>query len=366
MAKRGKGRFSDLCTFNFETLNNYSIKESIDKTMLEKNKYVVIVSAAAFSIIVTYLHIAVAGGLSPDVILEELYYLPLLLGALLFGLRGALVIYVFVSLLYLNFFYGISKANLWVWADRLLHLVATGLFAIITGLLVERERKLQRQMEKARYLSSIGQVATTIVHDLKNPLIVILGFAKRIRDGKGNIGGAAQAIIESAENMQRIVHDVLDFSKPIKLELKSEDLCSIVQKASDYCKSKASEKGVFLTVNIPDNAVNNLIDAFALQRALVNLINNGIEASAVGQRVTVSLEPGSRFQKISIKDSGSGMDREVLENIFTPFFTRKRGGTGLGMAIAKKVIEGHEGRILVDSKMGAGTTITIELPQKGG
>lgn len=89
-----------------------------------------------------------------------------------------------------------------------LHLGSSGLFAVLAGFLVDRERERKRKMERERHLARIGHAA--IVHDLKNPLIVISGFAKRIRDGKGDAADAVQTIIESAEKMQKIVFDVLD------------------------------------------------------------------------------------------------------------------------------------------------------------
>lgn len=98
------------------------------------------------------------------------------------------------------------------------------MFAFLTGFLADRDKRHQKQSERDRLLASIGKVSTTIVHDLKNPLITILGFAKHIREGKGNPDVAIQAIIESARNMERIVNDVLDFTKPTRFELKEEDI----------------------------------------------------------------------------------------------------------------------------------------------
>lgn len=324
-------------------------------------KYYIAVIVITASLI-TFLHFLIFQEQSPYIVLEELYYIALLFGALFFGLKGAILTYLFTSLLYLPFFFGNWTTSFLSLIDRLLHILFSGVFSILAGYLVDRERKQQKELGKKQYLASIGQVATTIVHDLKNPLIVILGFAKRIRDGKGNAGESAQTIIESAENMQRIVHDVLDFSKPIKLELKEDDLGSIAAKAVDYCKAKADEQGVSLSIDVPDHPVKILIDGFSMQRAFVNLINNGIEASAKGKTVGVIVETCNQCVMIRVKDAGSGMDRETLENIFVPFYTRKSGGTGLGLAIAKKIIEGHKGSIHVKSKGGEGTEIAIELP----
>jgi len=194
-------------------------------------KYYIAVIVITASLI-TFLHLSIFQEQSPHIVLEELYYVSLLFGALFFGLKGAILTYLFTSLLYLPFFFGNWTTSFLSLIDRLLHILFSGVFSILAGYLVDRERKQQKELGKKQYLASIGQVATTIVHDLKNPLIVILGFAKRIRDGKENVDGAAQTIIESAENMQRIVHDVLDFSKPIKLELKKDNIGIIVRKVA--------------------------------------------------------------------------------------------------------------------------------------
>lgn len=109
------------------------------------------------------------------------------------------------------------------------------------------------------------------------------------------------------------------------------------------------------------------MDKKAEKPAGLTLMGAGIfifALSAGGQTVTVSVAKSRQFQTIRIKDAGSGMDRETLDNIFVPFYIKKRGGTGLGMAIAKKVIEGHKGKIAVESEAGKGTEVLIELPYK--
>ena len=130
--------------------------------------------------------------------------------------------------------------------NRLLLILLSGFFAFVVaclaGFLVDRERRHREQSEKNRYLAGIGRVATTIVHDLKNPLLTILGFTKRIRDGKGNMDNALQAITDSARNMQRIVNDVLDFAKPIRLTFKEEDVRGIINRACVFCKTTAERQ----------------------------------------------------------------------------------------------------------------------------
>jgi len=101
-----------------------------------------------------------------------------------------------------------------------------------------------------------------------------------------------------------------------------------------------------------------------MMRALVNLINNAIEASGKGQSVIISASDEKNYLRIKIEDHGSGMDKETLEKMFVPFFTKKAGGTGLGMSITKKIIEGHHGRLRIDSYPGKGTEVILGLPYK--
>jgi signal transduction histidine kinase len=328
--------------------------------MFRRNNH--IIALGAFLTLLTFAHVLIFKQLSPRVVLEELYYIPILFGALRFGLKGALLTYLFASLLYLPFFFGAWSLTYLDLVDRALHLLFSALFAFLAGLFVERVKRQQKELERNRYLANLGHVAATIVHDLKNPLITILGFARRIQEGKGNIDTAAEAITESAQNMQKIVNNVLDFSKPTKLELKKNDVRNTLIAASESCRTKAEDKGITLIIDIPDSPVYSVIDEFNLQRALINLINNAIEASDSDQDVKISLAVKKEKLLIRVEDQGSGMDDETLENIFFPFYSKKSSGTGLGMAIAKKIIDGHQGRIIVKSQTGKGTTVEIELP----
>lgn len=122
------------------------------------------------------------------------------------------------------------------------------IFASVAYLLAERERKKHRQAERERYLAGISQVATVIVHDLKNPLISILGFARRIREGKGDFALGAQTIEKSARNMQRIVESVLDFAEPLQLERQDIDIRDTIQLVGGSCRTKAESKGVTVSM----------------------------------------------------------------------------------------------------------------------
>jgi signal transduction histidine kinase len=335
-----------------------SLREMVDR---KKSYIIIIVSSTLF---ITYLHDWIFQKEARLIIIEELYYIPLFMGAMIFGLKGAILTYLLASALYLVYVSGLWTMDFWGLLDRLLHLLFSGAFVFLAGFLVDREKRRQKQFEKDRYLAGIGLVAAAIVHDLRNPLIAILGFTKRIQEGKGEMGTAAQVIIDEAQNMQRIVDGVLDLAKPIRLEIKEGDIIEVVNQACKSCRTKAEERGVNLSFNHPADPVNIVMDSFSVQRALINVINNAIESSSAGGNVAISMETEKNDVAVRIKDFGSGMDREALENIFIPFYSRKDTGTGLGMVIVKKVIEGHHGKIHIESHPGEGTEVTIRLAYK--
>lgn len=329
----------------------------------EKEKKYSIAFIVGFVGFITYLHYSTITAIHAlHGIYAEFYYIPILLAALVFGLKGAMLTYIFVITLYLPYIF-ITWAGMSLFLiEKLLHIILFAVAAFLPGLLVDRERRYRKQSEKDRYLAGLGQAAATIVHDLKNPLITIIGFSRRLREGKGEPQTAAQTITESAQGMQKIVLDVLDFAKPIKLSLKEEDVRAVIRRAIESCRTKADEQGVSLSVNLPAEPLNVVIDSFRIERALANLINNAIDASKEGQTVAINAVSEKDYLSIRIKDDGQGMDEETVENIFIPFYTKKQAGTGLGMAITKKIIEEHKGNILIESQEGIGTEVLIKLP----
>jgi two-component system, NtrC family, sensor histidine kinase HydH len=330
--------------------------------MMPFYKRLLILLIVGFSLLITFFHLWIFQKEHLYIVLEELYYVPILAGAFFFGLKGTLITFLFASVLYLPFLFGPWTVGFLDMVNRILHLLFTGGFALLAGYLIERNQKIQRQLEKDRYLTGLGQTAATIVHDLKNPLITILGFARRLQAGKGDPGQGLQTIIDSASKMEEIVTEVLNFAKPVQLKTKEEDIRGIVEQAVAWCRDKAVGARVTLISELPADPILLSADPLNLQRALTNLISNAVEASPAGREVRLTLKKDQEKLWIIIQDQGIGMDQETLENVFIPFFSKKAQGTGLGMAIAKKVIEAHQGNIFIRSGLDQGTEVKIELP----
>jgi signal transduction histidine kinase len=333
----------------------------MQKIFNQKKLFLTLITVSV--VVITYLHYSTLPGVR-DIhnIFSELYYIPLLLGALVFGLKGAVVTFIVVSVLYIPHMVLNWESSSTFIANQVLHAVFSGAFAIVAGLLVDREKTLRQQSEKDHYLASLGRASAAIVHDLKTPLITIAGFAKRISKDMGDVKEDSELILTSAMKMEMIIHDVLDFAKPVRLFFNKKDLKSVIEHACESCMVKAANRTIELSVSLPAEPIMISVDRSKFERALINLINNAIDASVVGSNIMITTEPGDGKVIIRIRDHGAGMDKETVENIFIPFYTNKNSGTGLGMAIAKKIIEGHKGIIHINSKEKMGTEIIVELP----
>ncbi len=333
----------------------------MQKVFNQKKLFVTLITVSV--VVITYLHYSTLPGVRDlHNIFSELYYMPLLLGALAFGLKGAVLTFIVISALYIPHILLSWDTTSTFIVNQILHAIFSGVFAIVAGSLIDREKKHRQQSEKNHYLTSLGRASAAIVHDLTNPLITIAGFAKRISKDRGDVKENSKLIITSARKMEMIVHDVLDFAKPVRLYFNKEDLRSVIEHACESCRVKAANRTVELSVSLPAEPVMISLDRSKFERALINLINNAIDASVVGSNIMITAEPGDGKVIIRIRDHGAGMDKETVENIFIPFYTNKSSGTGLGMAITKKIIEGHKGKIHINSKEQMGTEIIIELP----
>lgn len=206
-----------------EAMRTQSTQMGGEEMISRRRHYVIAI--IILSLLITYLHYSTVSEIHALYdIYREFYYVPILLGALVFGLKGAALSYLLVFALYMPFTFMSWTGSFTSEVNKFLHLLLQALLAFSAGLLIDRDRKTRAQLQKERYLSGIGQAATAIVHDLKNPLVTILGYVKRIQEGKGKLDINIQTIIDSANGMERIVYDVLDFARPMRLELREDDL----------------------------------------------------------------------------------------------------------------------------------------------
>jgi signal transduction histidine kinase len=216
---------------------------------------------------------------------------------------------------------------------------------------------------KSERLAAIGQVAAMVGHDLRNPLTGISGAAYYLKMKLG--ANAEKKMLEMLEIIEKdiqysnkIITDLMDYSREIKLELTETTPKSII--AESIFLAQVPEK-----VQLADSTQNEpriKIDIDKMKRVFANFIKNAVEAMPQGGKLAISSRVSGNDVEFTFIDTGVGIAKEVSEKIWTPFFTTKAKGMGLGLALCKRIVEAHQGKISVDSIVGEGTTFTITIP----
>ncbi len=246
--------------------------------------------------------------------------------------------------------------------------------------LIEKNHELEEQLIQKQKMEVIGKLAAGAFHDINNILAIIGGYSQLAKMNPKLIGKSMVQINQSCHLASQFIQQILEFSKSKKEEKTLGDLGAVVTQALEllnHCLPKRIEVKWEQPSGLPQIATNSTQIFQLMMNLCLNashaIIERGViqvslthEIVAEGDRVTVSddnIEPGE-YMRLSISDSGSGMGDQTLNNLFTPFFSKKwsYGGTGLGMAVVQRIIKSHDGRIVVDSLPGQGTEISIYFP----
>ena len=236
--------------------------------------------------------------------------------------------------------------------------------------LEERERLRDR-------LAALGEMAAAIAHEVKNPLAgieVMAGLLRRRLAGQSEAQATLTDIINEAKMANAIVQEVLDFVRPIRLQVEYTAIVDAVQGAVQLADTKARRGAVEVSVAIPDGLPQIQADRHQLTQVFTNLLMNAYEAMSGSGHITISagrvrLEDGADPREavlVQVADDGPGIAPDVAEKVFEPFFTTKPQGSGLGLAIVRKIVDAHDGRIDLRTGVGQGTTIRVTLPVSSG
>lgn len=227
-------------------------------------------------------------------------------------------------------------------------------------------REQQNELIRAERLATIGEFATRIAHEIKNPLSGIT-VALEIMRGKARDEEQENSITEVLKEVRRldgILRDLLQLSVPKEMDLREADPGDIVERSLVLVRPRAEKKGVTINVR-PGVAAPCRLDYEKCQQVLINLLINAIDSTEAGKgTVTVETETVDGALHISVRDDGAGIPESDIEKIFEPFYSSKKQGTGLGLPISKKIIEAHSGRLTVLSEEGKGSLFTVIIPYK--
>jgi signal transduction histidine kinase len=238
------------------------------------------------------------------------------------------------------------------------------LLATTFNTLTDSIARFQREMSQKERLTALGRLSTVIAHEVRNPLMIIKSAVHSLRQPGTAPAAVSEAITdidEEVARLNRIVNEVLDFARPIKFELSRVDLNALCRESAGA--ALASAQGAVIALNLDPRLPTVTTDPERLRIALVNLLVNARQAvNGAGGNVSLSSRATANAVRITVADDGTGIAAPDLAKVFDPYFTTKRGGTGLGLPITKNIVEGLGGMLSVTSTPGKGTDIIIDLP----
>ncbi|MBF0300901.1 MAG: PAS domain-containing sensor histidine kinase [Oligoflexia bacterium] len=227
---------------------------------------------------------------------------------------------------------------------------------------------LNNQLLHADRLSTIGQLASGVVHELSEPLSNILGFAqlaKKIPNLSSQLENDLIKIEKASLYAREIIKKLMTFAKPTPPQTSILDLNNIVKESIFFFESRCRKEGIELKLLFSNESPKIIGDGTQIKQVITNLVVNAIQAMPSGGVLTIKTQLFSKNILLTVGDTGIGIDQKVIEKIFLPFFTTKdtNGGTGLGLAVVYGIIKAHKGEIKVSSQINNGTVFEIIFPR---
>jgi signal transduction histidine kinase len=234
--------------------------------------------------------------------------------------------------------------------------------------------EMERQLEKAERLSSLGQLAAGVAHEIRNPLNAISIAAQRLKrdfvpsdpQKEADFQNLSGVIKDEIKRLNSTIEEFLTFSKSRRLDFSKFSITEVLQKIVNLIREEASTRGITIETTWRENPALISMDVNKLQQAFLNLIKNAMESITEAEgKITITVDKhGKNYIITRISDTGCGMTAEEIEKIFSPEYTTKEKGVGLGIPLAFEIIRGHGGDIQVISRKGKGTIFEVILPRE--
>ncbi|HBA90092.1 MAG TPA: sensor histidine kinase [Geobacter sp.] len=327
-------------------------------------------------------------------IFQRLYYLPIILAAYWFGFRGGIGCAILVTFCYAPHILFQWGGHLFMEMEKYLEVLLYNVVGGITGFLSQQERfrreeleetakgledsyrqlrgqseliiRIEEQLRRAERLSALGELSAILAHEIRNPLASIRGTAEILMEDGTTEASRREfldILVKESDRLNRVVEDFLRMARPEPTSKKSCDINEELANMITLLSAQARVDRVELRLNRSELPLL-VADPEKLRQAFMNIILNGIQACAPGGRVEIStsFNRGSGCIEIRFADNGPGIPADAIGKIFEPFFTTKGSGTGLGLPITRKIVEGHGGSLEVESEAGNGAAFKVALP----
>ena len=241
-----------------------------------------------------------------------------------------------------------------------------GLGALLTLHDIESVQEIESELELSRRMAAIGQLTSGVGHEVKNPINAIVVHLELLRNKMSAQDSPAFRHLDVIQNeiqrLDRVVQTLVDFSRPVELKPHDQDLRRIVNSVLMLASVELETRDVRVLNEVPDHPVTVKVDADLMQQALLNVVLNGAQAMMTGGTLRVRLAEDSRWALLSVSDEGEGIPEDIRSKIFNLYFTTKKEGSGIGLAMTYRIIQLHNGQVDVESHIGQGTTFTLKIP----
>lgn len=260
----------------------------------------------------------------------------------------------------------IDSNGYWVNTYKITDESGTIIGAMAVFIPIERRQELENAIIKAEKLAILGQLAAVAVHEIRNPLTTINGFLQLLqKDLRGTPKEEyLNIMLSELKHVNRLISEILHLARPGYSKRTHCLINKLIREVYILVESEASIHYLEIILDMSNNIPPILADDEQLKQVFLNIIRNAFEALSPGGKLYLqtSCDKDEGFVRITIRDTGTGMDKQTIANMFDPFFTTKETGTGLGMFISKKIIDNHGGRLEVQSEPAKGTTVIVFLP----
>lgn len=300
------------------------------------------------------------------VLYVKLYYVPVTVAALLYGVHGGLLTAILVAMIYGPCLVLRSHRLEALSLDFALDLLILFGIGTLIGVTVDRERHQHRRAQQAERLAALGHAAAMMAHEIKVPLVTIGGFARILLRQRTIADGDRQkleVIAVEVARLERLAHNALDLACPKPLEWWCCSLQELLDRTRHVIQPQAKRKGICVVEACDATDVKLKCDPEKIQQVLINLLDNAVQHTPAGG--TVQLRMGltsAGMLRFEIRDAGPGIPDEMLETLFEPFSSRRKGGNGLGLAIAQQIVQAYGSRISATNLPEGGATFQFELP----
>jgi signal transduction histidine kinase len=228
-------------------------------------------------------------------------------------------------------------------------------------------RSTQKQLVQKEKLAALGEMAATVAHEIRNPLTSVRGFAQRIARkystaGDGRLVEYTAIIIEEVDRLNKFIKDVLDFARRAKPEFNKINVNRLVSDIINLMRDELTAQSIVVVSDLDMNLTEIYADEVLLKQAFLNILQNSRQAMGKGGILMIRTQNMEQEVRVRIADDGHGIPRELLQKVWTPFYTTKTQGTGLGLSLVLRIIDDHHGRLFIRSRVNQGTVIDLRFP----